>query len=203
MKTGTSGSVSSISAGRDRVDRDDEPEHGHRHDDREHDLRQIAGEVGLEPVDALHGGRRDLAGLGAVERERLVPEPALDELEAKLREHRRRGPAAGDLEAPAEHAPPGEREREQEEVERDIGQRRARERLRHDSRDQDRLDEDERRRQGAEDRVQHEQTAHRPGSAQEALVEDAHGQPAVEPPVERGIASGGWISSPLTRARKT
>ena len=87
--------------GRDRVDRDDEPEHGHRDDDREHDLRQIAGEVGLEPLDALHCGRRDLAGLGAVERERLFPEPALHELEAKLGEDRRRGAAAGHLEAPA------------------------------------------------------------------------------------------------------
>jgi hypothetical protein len=45
--------------------------------------------------------------------------------------------------------------------------------------------------------------AHRAGSAHEALVEDAHGQPAVEPPLDRGIASDGRISSPLTRARNT
>ena len=188
---------------RDRVDRDDEREHGHRDDDREHDLRQIAGEVGLEPLDALHCGRRDLAGLGAVERERLSPEPALHELEAKLGEDRRRGAAAGHLEAPRQDAPPGERECEQDELERDLAQRRARERLRHDARDQDRLDEDEPRGQGTEDRVQHEQVAHRAGSAHEALVEDAHGQPAVEPPLDRGIASDGRISSPLTRARNT
>ncbi len=67
----------------------------------------------------------------------------------------------------------------------------------------DRLDEDEPRGQGTEDRVQHEQVAHRAGSAHEALVEDTHGQPAVEPPLDRGIASDGRISSPLTRARNT
>ena len=203
MNTGTSGSVSNISAGRDRVDRDGEREHGHRDDDREHDLRQVAGEVGLEPLDALHCGGRDLAGLGAVERERLSPEPALHELEAKLGEDCRRGAAAGDLEAPRQDAPAGERECEQDEVERDIAQRRTRERLRHDFRDQDRLDEDEPRGQGTEDRVEHEQVAHRAGPAHEALIEDAHDQPAVGPPVDREIASDGWISSPLTRARNT
>ena len=189
--------------GRDRVDRDDEREHGHRNDDREHDLRQIAGEVGLEPVDALHCGRRDLAGLGAVERERLSPEPALYELEAELGQDRGRGAAAGHLEAPRQDAPPGERECEQDEVERDIGQRRARERLRHDSCDQDRLDEDEPRGQGTEDRVQHEQVAHRAGSAHEALIENAHDQPAGGPPVGGAKASGGWTSWPVIRARNT
>jgi hypothetical protein len=44
---------------------------------------------------------------------------------------------------------------------------------------------------------------HRLGPAHEAMIEDAHDQPAVGPPVAREIASDGSISSPLTRARKT
>ena len=63
-------------------------EHGDGHDAGEHELRQVAGEVGLERVDALDRGRRDLACLGAVERGRLAAEPPLDEREPKLGEHR-------------------------------------------------------------------------------------------------------------------
>ena len=51
---------------RDEVDRGDPGEHSHRHDAREDDLRQVAREVRLEAVDALHSGRRDLGACGAV-----------------------------------------------------------------------------------------------------------------------------------------
>ncbi len=102
MKTGTSGSVSSISPRRDEIDAGHPGEHGHRHDDGEDELRQVAAEVRLEPVGAARGRGRDLGGVGAVEGERLVAQAMLDEPEPQLREHARRRAAPGDLEAPAE-----------------------------------------------------------------------------------------------------
>ena len=55
------------------VDHSGQREHGEGDDHRQHDLRQVAGEVRLEPVDALHRRRRDLARAGSVERQRLRP----------------------------------------------------------------------------------------------------------------------------------
>ena len=51
-----------------QVDRGDPAEHRERDDAAEHELRQIAREVRLERVHALHGRRRQLAGLRPVER---------------------------------------------------------------------------------------------------------------------------------------
>ncbi len=80
---------------------------------REDELRQVAAEVGLEPVAAARGRGRDLAGVGAVERERLVTQALLDEREPQLREHAGRRAAPGDLEAPAERSSRRERRDEQ------------------------------------------------------------------------------------------
>ena len=102
--------------GRAEVDRGHPAEHGERHDACEHDLRQVAGEVALERVDALHRGRRDLARLGAVERERSGAQAPLDEREPQLGEDAGGGAPAGDLGRPRERAAAGERQREEHEV---------------------------------------------------------------------------------------
>ena len=91
--------------GRDEVDRRDEDEHGDRHDHREHELWQVAGERRLERVDAGDGDRRDLGAPRAVERRRPVAEPPLDEVESQLREHGRRCAPPGNLEAPRRGGP--------------------------------------------------------------------------------------------------
>ena len=175
MKTGTSGSVSSITAGRDGVDRGDEREHGDRDDDREHDLRQVAGERGLERVDAADGDRRHLGALGAVERRRPVAEPPLDEVEPELREHVRRGAASRDLEPPVGRRARATTAREAQR-DADVGERGAVERARGDVRDEDGLGEDEQRGDHAERRVGGEQDAHGPRAAQQARIDRPHGR---------------------------
>ena len=57
-------------AGREEVDRRDERENGDGHDEREDDLREVAGERRLERLDARDRGGRDLGALRAVERRR-------------------------------------------------------------------------------------------------------------------------------------
>ena len=63
--------------GRGQVDGHGPGEHRQGHQHRQHELGEIAGEVGLEGVDALDGGGGDLAGLGAVGRRRGVAQPPL------------------------------------------------------------------------------------------------------------------------------
>ena len=93
------------------------PRHDHERDDRrEHHLRQVAGEVGLERLDALHGGRGDLAGLRAVGRDRLRLQAARDEREAQLREHARGRAPARDLHPPGQRATAREGERQRDGV---------------------------------------------------------------------------------------
>ena len=100
MKTGTSGSVSSITPAARRSieatsasdrDRDDRGEHG---------LRDVPRERRLERVHAGHGRGRDLRALRAVERGRLPSESRLDDVEAELRDDLTGRPPPGDLEAP-------------------------------------------------------------------------------------------------------
>ena len=77
MKTGTSGSVSSmISADSQSITatRGDDEQRNHR---GEHDLRQVAGEVALQRLDALHRDRRDLRSARAVDGDRLCSQPLL------------------------------------------------------------------------------------------------------------------------------
>ena len=204
MKTGTSGNVSEHHRRGREVDRRHPHEHRDGHDRGEHDLRQVPREVRLEPVDALDGGRRHLARLDPVERERLVAEPALDQSQAQLGEDRRGGAPARQLEAPREHSPAREGQCQQHEIARDVVQRGAGKGPCDDTREQGRLEEHERRGGAAEDDVETEQAANRPGPAHEPLVENAHAQPAGEPLVGGASASpGASTSSPPIRARKT
>ena len=98
------------------VDRRHPRHDGERHDRREHDLRQVAGEVRLERLDALHRGGRDLAGLRPVGRRRLGRQPARDEREAQLGEHARSRAAPGHLHPPGQRAAAREGEGEQDAV---------------------------------------------------------------------------------------
>jgi hypothetical protein len=88
---------------------------------------------------------------------------------------------AAHFEHPREQAPPGEGQCQQNEIEGHLAQRRSRESSRDDVRDQRRLEQDEPRRGGAEDRVEDEQVTYGPGAAHEPLVEDAHDQLAGDP----------------------
>ena len=191
-------------AGGQGIDRHDQAEHRQRHQDRKHDLGQVAGEIRLEPVHTLDRRRGDLACLGAVERDRLVAKPRLDERKTKVGEDRRSRAAPGYFEDPRQHAPPRESQRQQEKVERDVAQRRAGEGLGDDLRDQCRLKQNDHGRGRADDRVQHEQMAHRPCAPHETFVEDPQDQLEGDPLDGRASASvGGRTSSPVTRARKT
>ena len=174
MKTGTSGSVSSMHPGRERVDRGDEHEHGDGDGGGEEDLRQVAGERRLERVDAVHRGRRDLRALGAVERRGLVAQPRLDEVEPELREDAgRRAPPHG-LEAPRGRRPGRDHGDEQHERQRHVRERRAAERARRDPREQHRLGEHEERRGEAERGVEPEEQPRRPCATEQARVEETH-----------------------------
>ena len=124
------------------IDRPDPHEHGQRNRHCENDLRQVAGEVGLERLDTLHGRRGDLADLGPVEGQRLRAQPPVDQRQAELGKDRRRGLPPPDLERPSEHRAAGEREREQFELRQDLVQRGTREGRRDDRREQRRLEED-------------------------------------------------------------
>ena len=114
MKTGTSGSVSAMTSADSRSTVGHPCHDGERDDRREHDLRQVAGEVRLERLDALHRGRGDLAGLRPVGRRRLRRQPARDERQAQLGEHARSRAAPGDLHPPGQRAAAREGEREQD-----------------------------------------------------------------------------------------
>jgi len=140
---------------------------------------------------------------GSIESERLVPQPAFDECETKLREDGRGSAPARDLEDPRRQAPGAEGDGEEREIRGNLGEGRSRECLRDDPPDQDRLKQDERGGRDPDGRVQDEQTADGPGAAHESLVQDAHGQPVDDPPVGEATASGSSTSSPVTRARKT
>ena len=94
------------------VDGRDPREHRDRHDAGEHDLRQVAGEVRLEAVHALHRGRRDLGARGAVERDRLRAQPLLDEREPQLGEHVRRARLPATSKPQASTAARGEHDHE-------------------------------------------------------------------------------------------
>ena len=159
---------------RGQIDRGDPAEHGERHDAREHDLRQVAAEVRLEPIDALDAGRRDLGRLDAVERRRLCTEPSRYELEPELGQDVGGRPRARELEAPREQPSRREGERQQYEVGSDRAERRAVERLRDDSREQRCLHEHEQRGRDPERHVDAEQHPDRPCTADEARVEGAH-----------------------------
>ncbi len=95
-------------------------EHRDRHEAGEHDLGQVAAEVGLEPVHALNRGGGDLGALGAVERGRLGAQAALDECKPELGEHRPGCAPPCHLESPGEQPTGGEHEHEQDELARDV-----------------------------------------------------------------------------------
>ena len=176
MNTGTSGSVSEHDERPSRVDRADPAEHGERDDAREHDLRQVAGEVRLEAVHALDAGRHDLCASDAVECGRLRPQPPRDELDPKLGQHVRRRSAARDLEGPREQPPaPRRRAASSATSGATAPSGGAVERARDDPREQRRLHQHQQRRRDPEPDIDAEQHAHRPGAADEARVERAHG----------------------------
>ena len=175
MKTGTSGSVSSITAGRDRVDRGDEDEHRDRDGDGEHDLRQIARERRLERVDAADRRRRDLGALGAVERSRL------DRAAAARRASRRSCESTSVAARRPTTSKPQRCRRPADEAATSrtsgtVSSSRARsaEGAGRDGGDQHGLREHEQRGDDAESDVEREQRAHGTGATDQARVERSH-----------------------------
>ena len=164
-----------MTSGRRGVDRDDPAEDRDGNDQREDDLRQEASEVRLERLDPLDGDRGDLGALGTVERLRLMPKTSLDELEPKLREDADGAAPSRELERPRQHPTRAEDQHEQNEVARDVVERRAVERARDDASEKRRLEEDEdcgrnarRQRRPPSRRAQRE---HGAGGADRALAE--------------------------------
>ena len=131
--------------GGDEVDRGHEGEHGDRDDRRQHELREVAGERGLERVDAADGEGRHLRALRAVERGRAVAEPALDDVQTQVRERARRRPPSGHLEAPGGRTAARRHDDEEDERGEEILDRRARKAARRHAGEQHRLGEDEQR----------------------------------------------------------
>ena len=148
------------------------------HDRGEHELRQIAGEGGLERVDPADRDRRNLGAPGVVERGRPVAEPPLDELETQLREHRRRSAPAGDLEAPCGRGPRRRCDDQEDERQGEARERGAAERAGGDVGQQSRLHQHEQRGDDAERGVGAEQDAHGARAGQQTRVQAAHGLPA-------------------------
>ena len=116
MNTGTSGSVSSITPAETRSIDATRTSTATGTVEREHDLRQVAGERRLERVDAGDRERGDLGALGTVERRRLIAQPPLDELEPEPRQHVGRGAPARRPRSP--RRPPRGRRRPDEQDER-------------------------------------------------------------------------------------
>ena len=180
--------------------------HGQRDHRGEHHLWEVAGEVGLERVDALHGRRGDLAALDAVRCEWLAPEPPAQHVEPQLGEHVPRGAPAGHLHRPREHPAGGKRECEQRDLPAERGQRGTVKRPRDDARQQRGLEQHRHDGGQAERPIEHQQRPRGPRPLQQARVEGAHGpQPADESPARRAAraSSGVPAGRPPTRARKT
>ena len=87
MNTGTSGSVSGISSADSRSIVATQPTTASGIDAGEDELRQVAREVALERLDAVDRRGRDLAGLRAVDRDRLGGQPPGDEIQPQLGQH--------------------------------------------------------------------------------------------------------------------
>ena len=64
-KTGISGKVAAMTTRGDPVGERDPDQHGDRDQAGQHELRQVAGEVGVQAVQAPGGQRGDLAGRAA------------------------------------------------------------------------------------------------------------------------------------------
>jgi hypothetical protein len=162
-------------AGRERVEHRDERDHRDRDDERQDELRQQAGERGLERVHAGHGCGRHLRALGAVERGRVVSESPRHEIEPQAREHLRGRAAPKHLEAPGGDPPRRDHHDEQSERRGDVPQRRSAEPQRGDARDQHRLREDEQRGQEPQCGIGGQEPPHGPRAPEEPRVEHAHG----------------------------
>ena len=184
------------------VDRGDEGEHGDRDDGRQHELREVAGERGLERVDAADGERRHLRALGAVERGRPVAEPALDDVQTQVGERARRRPPPCDLEAPGGRSAARRHDDEEDERGQELPERGAGEAASRDAREQHRLGEDEQRGDDSQDGVDREHDAHGPGAANQARVERPHGGLAFGLPGDQVDRAPGGSSRPR-RPRKT
>ena len=99
---------------------------------------------------------------------------AVDEIEAELREHSRRGARADGLEAPGRERPSGDDGDEQHERRRDSRERGAVERACRDPRQEDGLREHEERRDDAEHGVGDERDAGGARTTEEARIERSH-----------------------------
>ena len=151
-------------ARRDEVDRGDETEDP-TGTTRARRAAARAGERRLERIDASYRNCGDLGAPGAVESGRPVAEPPLDEVEPQLREHARRRPPPGDLEAPG-CCSPSRRGDEQHERQHEVCERDAAEGPSRHVGEERRLGENEERREDAERGVGAEQTCDGRRSAQ-------------------------------------
>ncbi len=169
------------------VAREDVHEDHDRHEHREDDLRQIAREVRLERVDALHGGRHEVAGALLAQPARARAQDVQGQALAQLGHDPARPEAPGRLEPRGAHGARRDDARQRDERSLDVGEALAAgEGARDDAAEQDRLCDDEPGREDAEDDRDDERDAGRARLAQEAPVDacaalagaDGHGQPA-------------------------
>ena len=98
----------------EHVLREDREPDGQRHDDRQHELRQVASEVGVERIDPAAGQCCELAGVRTGQPLRPDPKGLGDHRHPQLALHLRRRPERGRLGA-VRHQAPGRRDRDQAE----------------------------------------------------------------------------------------
>ncbi len=196
------------------IDRRHPREHRDRHEDREHDLRQVARVVGLQRVDPLHCGRRQLAPMHAVERRGLGAQAALEQRQAQFGEYARGAAAPRRLKAPCQDAAPSRDEHQQEQFAAKILQWGAVKRTCHHARQQRRLQENQQRTGEPQRHIHAEQRSHRARTLGQARVKRAHRRAASSGPGGRAASEPMLFAtsacttlpsgcSPPTRARNT
>ena len=128
MNTGTSGEREQHDPSRGEVDRRHEREDGDGDYRRQHHLREVTRERGLEGIHAGDGDGRELGAARTVGSGRLPRQPLRHELEPETREHATRCEPANGNETPRCERARADDGDEQDERRRDLGERCAVER---------------------------------------------------------------------------
>ena len=207
-KSGISGRVSADDQAGDPVRQPDPDQHRERHDAGQHELRQVAREVGVQPVQAPGGQRGDLAGSVPGEPGRAQPQHVVGEPPAQLGLYRGRGAQRGGLPAVAGRGAgqqDGEEHAERAGQHGDAGSGR---RAGQEPGQQAGLDEDQAGGGQAEADGDREVAAGRGRVAEQPRVERLHGRPptgsADSGPVTGGaVCPVGTMSERVSRLRNT
>jgi hypothetical protein len=177
----------------DRVDREDHRQHGQRHQRRQHHLRQVPGEVRVEPVEAAGGQVGHRPRVLAVE----VPAAGhrAEHAVAQFGLHRGGGPVGGHLLAPRHDRPRDHDQRQPDQ--QPAGQAGAAGDGRDAGGQQPGLPDDQRRRGQAQQHGDDQEPSRRPGMPPQPPIERPHARivrflPC--PTCLQGVLSGAFLT---------